>query len=323
MMGPAASARRYAIQTPTYFLDQADLFLKTRVPKVPATEMRITRRMTTDMSRNAVLSTVELLEAIILCLPVRNIFTIQAVSQQFRDVIASSTQIQNKLFLRSCVPKELWDLCSVLGQPTPLRHMDSSLKFLPHSDANTNKVGNPIMPAALCPIAHSASFTSDMKAIANRFRHLKNDPAYLDFMNLNTRHGSWRQMYLTDPPCKAVRITNAQAEISSNPCRVAYLDSFRISRAGGITMGDIVDAICAKKVDDLSTYSSDGTVFRPPRTKPQFSIDQWCKKYEADREYEGQLVSLDVDVMLEGMALPTMEEWAAVQHVSPMSWISR
>lgn len=56
--------------------------------------------MTTDAARKAVLGTNELLEQIILYLPMENIFGIQRVCQQFRDIIASSTKIKTKMFLR-------------------------------------------------------------------------------------------------------------------------------------------------------------------------------------------------------------------------------
>ena len=56
--------------------------------------------MTTNAARQAVFGTSELLEQIILYLPMKTIFGIQRVCQKFRNVIATSPEIQTKMFLR-------------------------------------------------------------------------------------------------------------------------------------------------------------------------------------------------------------------------------
>lgn len=67
---------------------------------------RITRAMALSASRHAVLETTELLESILVYLPFKELFVIQRVSRRFRDVIASSNQLQTKMFLRSCMKRE-------------------------------------------------------------------------------------------------------------------------------------------------------------------------------------------------------------------------
>ncbi|KAI6893850.1 hypothetical protein KC318_g12377 [Hortaea werneckii] len=65
------------------------------------TTRRITRGMTTDAARRAVFETAELLENVFIQLPPRKIFVIQRVCKQFRDIVATSVKLQQRLFLRS------------------------------------------------------------------------------------------------------------------------------------------------------------------------------------------------------------------------------
>ncbi|KAF7189985.1 hypothetical protein HII31_08807 [Pseudocercospora fuligena] len=58
---------------------------------------RVTRRMTTDAARDAVFYTAELLEQIFENLPPRSILTAQRVCHQFCDIVAQSSDLQNKM----------------------------------------------------------------------------------------------------------------------------------------------------------------------------------------------------------------------------------
>ena len=76
-----------------------------------------------------VLGTTELLEHIISFLPMRKIFTVQQVSKQWRDIIATSPSIEEKMYLRlKTTPKETCDprlmgwpyrALQRLGRPVP------------------------------------------------------------------------------------------------------------------------------------------------------------------------------------------------------------
>ena len=77
----------------------------------------------------SVFGTTELLENIISFLPMRNIFIVQSVSKQWRNVIANSPSIEEKMFLRiKPTPKETCDTRLMgwaylalqrLGRPVP------------------------------------------------------------------------------------------------------------------------------------------------------------------------------------------------------------
>lgn len=56
--------------------------------------------MTTDAPRQAALQTTEILENILSYLPNRNVFGVQRVCRQWKEVTAGSPTIQDKLFLK-------------------------------------------------------------------------------------------------------------------------------------------------------------------------------------------------------------------------------
>ncbi|KAK3621353.1 hypothetical protein LTR56_015642 [Elasticomyces elasticus] len=68
--------------------------------------------MTTDGPRQAVFATAELLENILMHAPVRSIFVAQSVARQFRDIVATSIDLQQRMFLRPPKPvlAETWIL---------------------------------------------------------------------------------------------------------------------------------------------------------------------------------------------------------------------
>lgn len=74
----------------------------------PPSSIRITRNMTTDGPRQAVFKTAELLENILLHLPAVKIFGVQRVCRQFRDVVATSAVIRQKLFLQPSGERQTW-----------------------------------------------------------------------------------------------------------------------------------------------------------------------------------------------------------------------
>jgi hypothetical protein len=72
---------------------------------------------------NQVLNTTELLEGILVLLPLPDLLRCQAVTQQWRTVIASSLPIQQKLFLKPIKAETAWlvDITNLPAQRHPLR----------------------------------------------------------------------------------------------------------------------------------------------------------------------------------------------------------
>ena len=61
----------------------------------------ITRNIATDGPRQAVFQTAELLENILLRLPVKSVFKVLRVCRQFRDIVDTSAAIRQMLFIQS------------------------------------------------------------------------------------------------------------------------------------------------------------------------------------------------------------------------------
>jgi hypothetical protein len=104
--------------------------------------------METDVSRQAVLNTNELLEGILAFLPPKQLFANQRVCNQWRNVIASSPELQKKMFLRvDEVPRQTWGLKIEISFPdhkilSELRRFDNCLP---------SRVWTPVTPVNLSP----------------------------------------------------------------------------------------------------------------------------------------------------------------------------
>jgi hypothetical protein len=113
--------------------------------------------MTTDGPRQAVFKTAELLENILLHLPAMNIFGVQRVSRQFRDIVATSIAIRQKLFLKSSGERRQtwiarsseWPLDAFFGVFAPL---DAQFVRCPDGDGDEAKGQKKWTPARLNPL---------------------------------------------------------------------------------------------------------------------------------------------------------------------------
>lgn len=121
----------------------------------PTKRPRISRKnearaliMETDVSRQAVLNTNELLEGILAFLPPKQLFANQRVCKQWRNVIANSPELQRKMFLRvDEVPRQTWGLKIEISGPdhkihSELRRFDNCLP---------SPVWTPVTPITLSP----------------------------------------------------------------------------------------------------------------------------------------------------------------------------
>lgn len=92
--------------------------LKTEAaPSTSTVTRRATRSMTTAAAARAVFDTAELLEHIMLQVPMATILTSQRVCQQFRDIVKTSKKIQEKLFFRTNSECEYWAWQQAGGGP--------------------------------------------------------------------------------------------------------------------------------------------------------------------------------------------------------------
>lgn len=98
--------------SPTHNSDSEEILERpTKRPRITQ-EMKVQDLATrNDASRQAVLQTNELLEGILSFLPPKQLFVDQRACKQWRNVVASSPELQKKMFLRVAeVPRQRWGL---------------------------------------------------------------------------------------------------------------------------------------------------------------------------------------------------------------------
>lgn len=109
--------------------------------------------MKIDGPRQAVFQTAELLEMILLNLTVVNIFGVQRVCRQFRDAVASSTAIQQKLFLKpSDAEQQSWVVKSRPAQPGSGNPWPEPYFVTVDPSISQAADRNPVTPARLNPL---------------------------------------------------------------------------------------------------------------------------------------------------------------------------
>lgn len=159
--------------------------------------------MTTDAARKAVLHTNELLEEVILYLPMKTIFGVQRVCKQFKDVIATSPKIQTKMFLRlrNDVPDEKWALERLQKAQRPrLAHLDDA-RFR-KVDVKT-KARLSYRPVILNPLLEVVSLIEGALSANRLYNSVDRREAVT--MSFSQSHfgtqPSFLKTYISDPPC--------------------------------------------------------------------------------------------------------------------------
>ena len=269
--------------------------------------MRTTRSMTLDAARQAVLSTTELLEAIIVCLPYKQVFTVQRVCRRFRECVSSSTQIQQKLFLRPYVQKESWMLRPPgLEGTAPLIHI-REYELVP-ATADVTHVVSPgiILPTMLSPLATVRYRTA--KASTRQYRWA-GEILELDMKSLVREPGSWQAIYLTDPPCTTSRFSLSFGTNGTRLKQVHGSGCGEMESKNGITLGDLYEAAIKARLD--SVFPRDSSVnFKKGSTIQDIFAHPQC----TDGDGAAGLNYLHLEVYLDGVAVPSMQEWEEVRR---------
>lgn len=199
--------------------------------------------MTTDAARQAVLNTNELLERIILHLPMKNIFAIQRVCQRFKAVIATSPDIQTKLFLRlRNEPEENWTLNADESRGNVATPDD--IYFRKVDDEELHVLRH--RPVRLNPLLDLVTF-DDYRWAANHrilLNHNKSEFAQMGFSQGHfDSEASFLKMYITDPPC---RMASARiiAQFVFDPEGIestrGAVSTELVQSDQGLTIGDVV-----------------------------------------------------------------------------------
>ena len=220
--------------------------------KLPTTR-HINRPMTTEKARRAAMDTTEVLEHILSFLPQRTLFVVQRVSRQWKDLIARSSPIQEKMFLRFRTKRpEIWMLMNPKPRPSELWRtnpiegfLDRKFKTVSASEVEPQDWESPspwtqhlFTPLTLNPLLFRRHGGLDAQWIESR--------DYLPVVYLAPRaniaqHISLRDSYLTDPPCKECSVEISFDADGSNRW-LGYVTGYAEIRSDKpLTLGDIID----------------------------------------------------------------------------------
>jgi hypothetical protein len=204
-----------------------------------------------------VFNTSELLERIIVHLPMKSIFTVQRVSQKFKAVVDTSPSIQTKVFRRpQNTPAETWvvDDSRELGvrkfdDKAPPTEMPKRAQ-----DLVTPVVLNPLLKLKSCPEYFHESWGwiqshSDTRSYAtlyvDRAAWSRPRSARIDLQQgLLGSDPSFLQMYITDPPnCKACVGIEAEYQLEpDSDAETGTVVGSIIESDDGLTFGDLLHA---------------------------------------------------------------------------------
>lgn len=233
--------------------------------------------MIIETSRQAVFQTTELLENILVHLPMRDILVTQRVCQKFDAVIKGSVSIQQKLFSRPYEKGELWQFTKYPDDPLRTGEFSIAKGEVPKEERLTLAKLNPLF--TVCPIASGDSVESRRIMLASQDGY---GVAMKEFLTATLDRllvqnfagcGTWRNMFITDPPSKELQLailwTSGGLPCSDHMQEVSY------KRDEGITIGYLVEQYLAHRIvihEDGRVYDAeaydrqdDGGEWTPPR----------------------------------------------------------
>ncbi|KAI7360333.1 hypothetical protein KC354_g8964 [Hortaea werneckii] len=278
---------------------------KKKAAEEPTTR-RITRGMTTDAARRAVFETAELLENVFIQLPPRKIFVIQRVCKQFRDVMATSVKLQQRLFLRSDGPEaQEWRVAAKDNADSPnsdwlrtYRFVESS--YLAGADENLGVAVKPVRLGHALEVeelecGESASFCYPL---ANQ---------WVDFrQELNClAESSLARTYLTHPPTQQVIVDMPFSYKSDRHIR--YWGRIEINGPDGLKVADIVHAIRCSEFWDIiqcRTATHEAKSFQRVSIQEITGDENFLDKTKIDWK--------SAAMILPGCVAPTEDVWAAM-----------
>jgi hypothetical protein len=223
-------------------LDKAPGFRTSQKVNLLPPTRRITRLMTTDVPRRAALDTTEILDKILTFLSPRTLFGIQRVSRQWKDLIARSPPIQEKMFLR-CQARapEVWTLTNPKSEPDI---PPAEMRALRYNYFELRRKFHTVSTAGV----ESGTWKSKSGGTQQLFtpvtlnpwlrRRSSTDKEILVESTVLELHNSLRNAYLTEPPCKEVKATMVFERTGSQPL---ILSSATIRSDNPLTLGNVMD----------------------------------------------------------------------------------
>lgn len=264
------------------------------------TTRRATRSMTTDAARQAVLQTDELLDAILVNLPMKQLFVIQRVSKRFKAIIAAIPAIQEKMFLRpSKGPVETWTIDEATYTSAGLASDISGVRKITRT------------PVTLNPMLDDECRwdIQDVLLSSNMSKTLKCRPF------LAKQQISLLDTHISDPPCHRAfvdfRVTfgnNATTERQTTRRNSIFLNHTTVAESEtGLTLRNVLDT----KMDQRSIV-----YWVPPRGRAREQPDETLRKAinQMENAHGAACVVGVLVAMLDNVIVPSAEDWAAVRN---------
>ncbi|KAI7340585.1 hypothetical protein KC315_g619 [Hortaea werneckii] len=287
--------------TPSRFTDH----FQKKAADEPTTR-RITRGMTTDAARRAVFETAELLENVFIQLPPRKIFVIQRVCKQFRDIVATSVKLQQRLFLRSDgTEAQEWRVAAKDNADFPnsdwltaFRYVKST--YIAGADEN---LGVAFKPARLGHALKRPYLTSEPKASCAFYsaNQLGEFHRKIDYFG----ESSLAKTYLTHPPVQQA-ILHLTLSFKSDS-HMYYSGRLEVSKSDGLKIADVLHAIrCSKflhirrhwTATQEAKYFTNVSLHDVTGDESLFDKNKVCLEHAS--------------MELPGCIVPTEQEWAAM-----------
>lgn len=256
--------------------------------------------MTTDAARRAVLDTAELLENIMMQLPPRKIFVIQRVCKQFRDIVANSVKLQQRLFLRSDgTEAQEWRVAVKRNDyrwPITGRYVKST--DILEADENAGEAFKPVR------LGHALEQYSTDETIRTAYFSVEQLLQFrqdFDFFG----ESSLAKTYLAHPP-KQLAILELELCYKSDS-KMYYSGRVEVSRPDGLKVADLLHAIRCSKFEHIrrrETATHEAKIFRNASLQDVTGDENFLDKT--------RFYSKMMSIYLPNCIAPTEEEWAAM-----------
>ncbi|KAM0714425.1 hypothetical protein Q7P37_010212 [Cladosporium fusiforme] len=255
-----------------------------------ATTLRTTRSMkrtNTVAARQAVLQTNELLDAILVNLPMKQLFVAQRVCKRFKAVIAATPAIQEKMFLRSKKEEDLevWTMLGPERKCTPLAF-------------------NPML------VPDQSDWYEAMSS-GEAIESWLNDPTLLR----DQTRKSFLHLYITNPPCRKADVWLV-AEYGSHSSgdrallKYGFYVPIHVELEHGLTFKDLLDAAMNKRASWRGFAG-----WRKGEMSVDLDLNNKTIGQVVDRleGYFGRAMFVHLNVKVPNAITPGLDDWTKVR----------
>jgi hypothetical protein len=292
-----------------------------RAPLAPTAPSRSTE-MPSDLSQHPAachraLQTTELLENILVHLPVKDLFVHQKVSKRFQATIAKSPAIRRKMFLRlSNTPREYWKYVCQHRWDGRQRRLAKLAFEVADPTTTIPRDEQLVTPVALNPILEvfSTSTRQNLGCIRRKFfnrSHHEHVRLEAPEQSVVGRHSSLLATFISDPPCKVAKVsmtlTIQTTRTSMRPQYQPHSFSSKmitVQSDTGLKLSDLWDT-ALDAPGDYRWKSEYGII----RSRPVASFRNVLNRLREPSTF----LSGMMDIELCDVVVPTPEEWAAVR----------